>query len=73
MPSVLIARLRQRVQSGERHPGHADHEDIGQLDVANIRGYYDPLALDGPQIDVDTSQFDAIDYDGLVQTIGRFL
>ncbi len=72
-PSVLIARLRHRTESGERHPGHADHEDLDLLDANSIRGYFDPLVLDGPQIVVDTSQFDTINYDGLVQTIGMLL
>jgi predicted kinase len=72
-PSVLIARLRQRTQSGERHPGHADYEDIDQFEAADIQGYYEPLALDGPHIDVDTSQFEAIDYEGLVRTIGMLV
>jgi predicted kinase len=72
-PSVLIARLRQRTTSCERHPGHADHEDIDQLDAADMHGYYEPLALDGTHIAVDTTHFEAINYQGLVRQIGLLL
>jgi predicted kinase len=72
-PSVLIARLRQRTASGERHPGHADCEDMDQLDAADMHGYYEPLALHGTHVAVDTTDFETIDNDGLVCQIGVLL
>lgn len=70
-PDVLLARLRRRAQSGERHPGHAEAENIDHFDVDNICDHYEPLALDGELIVVDTSRFDAVNYDSLVQAVNR--
>jgi predicted kinase len=56
-PTVLLDRLRHRAISGERHPGHADHEDIDRLTLANVMGRYDPLPLEGPCLEVNTTDF----------------
>jgi predicted kinase len=72
-PTVLVDRLRKRVTSGERHPGHADHEDIDSLSLANVIGRYDPLPLDGSRLEVDTTDFGVVDYDALVAQIAVIL
>src|SRR5262245_42353764 len=63
--AVLFERFKQRVASGKRHPGH--------LDLLNIP-VYEPIVWEGPnkrddfldiggeRIDVDTSNFAAVDY-----------
>jgi predicted kinase len=66
--AVLFERFKQRVASGKRHPGHLDHLNIP---------VYEPIVWEGPsardnfleiggeRIDVDTTDFAAIDYDAL--------
>ena len=72
-PTVLVERLRHRATSGERHPGHADHEDIDSVTLANVIGRYDPLPLDGACLEVDTTDFGMVDYDALVAQISVVL
>jgi hypothetical protein len=52
-----------------RHPGHAE---VGGLDIAQAdlsRGKADPLAIEGRTIEVDTTNFDAIDFDRLLDAV----
>lgn len=62
-PDTLAARLRQRTLSGERHLGHADLESIESMTAASVVAVSPPLSLDGPVIDVDTTDFAAVDYE----------
>ena len=69
-PAVLIERIKSRVESGERHPGHVDHlRDLSQIEQALREGRYDPLDVGGVQLDVDTSDFDAIDLGKLLNAV----
>lgn len=68
---VVFERFRQRVESGERHPGHADHESLEAWRGYLMSGRCDPLPLPGKVIEVDTTDFDAVDIESLVVQIGR--
>jgi predicted kinase len=62
--AVLFERFQQRVARGERHPGHLDHLNIER---------YEPIVRDGPgarndfldlggeRIDIETTDFAALD------------
>ena len=70
-PAVLRARFRQRSLSGERHPGHQDSLPRDpSLDVP-IPGRTPPLEIGGHVIELDTSDFAQIDYEGLLAQIKR--
>lgn len=65
---LLLERRKWRVESGERHPGHFDHQreaSESSLMPEDLR----PLPLDGPVIEVDTNDFAAIDYPQLLARI----
>jgi len=68
-PAVVVERFRQRITSGERHPGHVDHIEAVALDRADIRGWSEALELEGDRIELDTSNVEAIDYDALLVQI----
>jgi predicted kinase len=72
-PAVLVERFRHRIASGERHPGHIDHLAASELDATAVRGWSPPLGLDGPRIELDTTDFDRIDYAALVAQIKRLI
>lgn len=72
-PATLLTRLQRRSASGERHRGHADHEDLSTMNQGSIRGFYDPLPIDGIIIELDTTDFDQIDYSALVARISDVL
>jgi predicted kinase len=67
--AVLFRRFQERAESGERHPGHVDQQNYAEFQTALLRGESAPLAIDGPVLLVDTTNFAVIDYARLFQTI----
>lgn len=69
---VLFERFCQRALSGQRHLGHADDrlDRRGFEDLLRDRAYA-PLELEGPLVQVDTSDLDTVDFDRLVQALDR--
>lgn len=57
--ATLRARFRQRALSGERHPGHRDRADRGEINPAR----HLPLDVEGPVIEVDTSDLARVPFD----------
>ena len=72
---VLVERHRARALSSERHPGHVDHLESAQAELLTelSAGRTEPLDLGGQVIELDTTDFAAIDYEQLVVTIRRLL
>jgi predicted kinase len=65
---VLVSRLEARASSGERHPGHADRETLAtELDGLLASGA--ALALDGPLIEIETTDPQQIDRGALLMTV----
>lgn len=68
---VLFERFKQRVMSGARHPGHRDELNIAVYEPVAREGAgprNDFLDIGGERIDIDTTDFAALDY-GLI--LGR--
>ena len=68
-PAVLTARFRERSLSDERHPGHQDHLPRDPRIDAPIPGRFEPLDIGGHVIELDTSDFAQLDYEGLYARI----
>ena len=66
---ALWRRWRERVESGARHPGHVELTMYEEVRPQLLRGRLDPLRLNGPLIEVDTTDFAAVDYDTLITAI----
>ena len=66
---VLFERFKKRSESGERHPGHVDHLNYTEFEESLLKGSYEPLEIGGDVIDIDTTDFNEIDYDGLYDKI----
>ena len=62
-------RFRARDGSPERHPGHVDHEADAELTVLLKGGRYEPLELEGTLVEIDTTDFTRVNYQGLLQRI----
>lgn len=58
---ALWERYRRRAAGSQRHPGHLDHILLDELRPQLLRGRADPMALDGPLLEVDTTDLAAID------------
>lgn len=70
--AVLFERFKQRVESGQRHPGHLDHLNISVYEPivqAGAGARNDFLDLGGERIDVETTDFAAIDYNQLLASV----
>jgi catechol 2,3-dioxygenase-like lactoylglutathione lyase family enzyme/predicted kinase len=70
--ATLLRRHRERAASGERHPGHGDDLDDA-LHAVFRRGRLDPLDLPGATIEVDTTDFAMLPYDGLLTNLRAWL
>ncbi len=67
---LLFQRFTRRIEAGERHPGHADHlTPYDQFAELLRERNYDALDIGGSLLEVDTTDFDAVDVEGLVQAI----
>jgi predicted kinase len=73
VPEVMAQRFRARWESGARHPGHTGEftDDDSFLAALNERDYR-PVALGGV-IEVDTTDLEGVDLDGIVTRIGEEL
>jgi predicted kinase len=63
--AVLFERFKQRAASGQRHPGHLDHLNIPIYEPIVREGpgaRNDFLDIGGERIDIETSDFAALDY-----------
>jgi deoxyadenosine/deoxycytidine kinase len=74
-PKVLHERFIKRLESGERHSGHGDEQYLEKAKASLESGNYSdekkfsPLNLPGLLIEIDTSDFNRIDYNSIVNQI----
>jgi predicted kinase len=66
--SILAERFRERAESGERHPGHVDATTYDEMEPQLRLGRIEPLQLAGPLLEIDTSDFDVLNWEGILQT-----
>lgn len=71
---ILFQRFVRRIESGERHPGHADYRTSYRQFTALLREReYGALDIGGLRLEVDTTDFDAVHVEGLVKVILRYV
>lgn len=66
---ILFERFKTRSESGERHPGHADHLNYDEFKEKLLKGELENLNIGGKVIDIDTSDFHMINYKKLFGAI----
>ena len=64
---TLLQRFQARI--GQRHPGHVDRLIYERLEPVLLQGRSAPLDIGGQVIEVDTTDFAAIDYAHLFSAI----
>lgn len=70
-PTVQRVRYEERWRSGQRHPGHVD--DVAIADVVREPGdAYAPMPLDGPVVEVDTTDWATVDYEALITRLRQY-
>ena len=68
---ILLDRFTKRANSTDRHPGHIDSENLEEFKPMLLQGKIEALDIGGELFDIDTSDFDKVDYDGLVKAISK--
>lgn len=68
---VLLARFAAR--TGQRHPGHGDEALLDELGPMLLAAEYAPLAIGGILWELDTTDFDAVDLQGLFESLEQEL
>jgi predicted kinase len=66
---VLRERFKERANSPDRHPGHRDKENYGEFIKSLEENEYETLPIGGQRFEVDTTDFDKIDYDKLFKQL----
>jgi len=60
---VLYQRFQQRSLSGERHPGHVDHDNFDEFKPILLRGRRKLLDVEGELLTVDTTIFESVEFE----------
>ncbi len=68
---VTFQRFKERSESGTRHPGHVDHLNFDEFESSLLRGRADPLDIGGKMFEVNTTDFEQINYEGLFEAISE--
>lgn len=70
---VLFERFKKRSESGERHPGHVDHKNYNEFKDILLKGKHEPLEIGGDIIEINTTNFDKINYKKFFKKIEKQL
>jgi predicted kinase len=71
---TLYARFEQRARSGERHPGHADDQNLEEWRERLLTEEWPALPLAGPVVEVDTTtELDSASYCDVLARVGATL
>ncbi len=71
--AVLVERVKQRWEAGQRHRVHMEHLRVFDPTLPIFQDFLKPLPLDGHIIEVNTTDFEMIDYSHLFTQIQFFL
>lgn len=71
--AVLYERFKYRACFGNRHPGHADCDNLEEFKETLRIGKAKALDIPGELLELDTTDFTSISYDTLFEKIQNFL
>jgi len=66
--NILVDRFKERSLSGMRHPGHCDHLTFDEHRPILLSGRMKSLPSKGPLIELDTTDFDSIDFESVIKS-----
>lgn len=72
-PETLLKRFKERQESGNRHPGHADGTFTGQLKEALESNKYSKLEIPCELHEIDTTDLSALDHSDLYNKLKELL
>ncbi|MFA6392011.1 MAG: AAA family ATPase [Patescibacteria group bacterium] len=66
---ILFDRFKRRSESSERHPGHIDNQNLVEWKKILSTGRIESIDIGGELFDIDTTDFNDIDYNKLFNAI----
>lgn len=66
---ILFQRFKERSSDSERHEGHCDNDNLEEWRPVLEKGKIEALKIDGETFDVDTTDFEKINYPELFDRI----
>jgi len=66
---ILFERFKKRSESGGRHPGHVDNQNYNEFKEVLLKGEHRALSLGSKVFEINTTDFDSIDYNSIFSTI----
>lgn len=70
---TLLERYTARAEAKDRHPGHLDASHLEALKPTFLNNQHPRLEIGGALIQVDTTDFEQIDYPGLYQKLNTLM
>lgn len=70
-PEEIIRRYRNRIETGERHPGHVDDTRIEGVTEGLAEGIWEPVDIGGELLTLDTTEFGKVNYNAIYEVIGK--
>jgi predicted kinase len=70
---TLFQRFKTRVESGNRHPGHREDDEFDHIWEILSKEESPVLDIGGEVIEVDTTDFEKIDYPAILNQVKLFL
>jgi predicted kinase len=70
---TLFQRFKSRADTGNRHPGHGDQDVLEELYVNLADTSSRVLDIGGIMIEVDTTDFSKVDYQGILKQVKELL
>jgi predicted kinase len=70
---ILFQRFKQRAESSQRHPGHLDHTLYLEFEETSFNDERYTLDIGGTCLKIDTSDFQRVDYNGLIEQIYPYI
>lgn len=70
---LALARFKQRAESGERHPGHVDRLNYEEMEYNFKKGGYEIIDICDLTIKVNTTNFEEVDRDSIINQIQSYL
>ena len=72
--SILFQRCKNRILSGERHPGHVDKvENVQEFETMVNSNKYGKLEIGGEYIEINTNDFSGLIYNNLIDHVNSLL
>ena len=71
--ALLVERYVQRIENGQRHPGHADEANITALQQAPWSEIPEILDIAGKHLVVDTTSQSSLNYGNVLEFVQQYL